>query len=219
MQIPHAFFVKECSRSGITLAQEGFYGVGMLYLPQDRAKRSSSIKLIEETISEEGGSVLGWRDVPVSPECLGDMAVSSMPFISQIFVSFGSLCGPALERKLYITRKCMEKKAQLNQLTLEEFYICSLSSKTIVYKGMFVAPQFEYFYPDLTDADMQSAMVLVHQRYSTNTFPSWPLSQPFRYLAHNGEINTLRGNVNKMIAREKTLSSPLFADEISKLFL
>jgi len=218
MQIPHAFFVKECSRSGITLAQEGFYGVGMLYLPQDRAKRSSSIKLIEETISEEGGSVLGWRDVPVSPECLGDMAVSSMPFISQIFVSFGSLCGPALERKLYITRKCMEKKAQLNQLTLEEFYICSLSSKTIVYKGMFVAPQFEYFYPDLTDADMQSAMVLVHQRYSTNTFPSWPLSQPFRYLAHNGEINTLRGNVNKMIAREKTLSSPLFADEISKLF-
>jgi len=218
MQIPHTFFIKECSRSGITLPEEGFYGVAMLYLPQDRTKRSASIKIIEETISEEGGSVLGWRDVPVYPQCLGEMAASSMPFISQIFVSFGSLCGPALERKLYITRKCMEKKARLNQFTLEEFYICSFSSKTIVYKGMFVAPQFEYFYPDLTDADMQSAMALVHQRYSTNTFPSWPLSQPFRYLAHNGEINTLRGNVNKMIAREKTLSSPLFADEISKLF-
>lgn len=218
IQIPHAFFVKVCSRSGITLPQEGFYGVAMLYLPQDRIKRSASIKLIEETISEEGGSVLGWRDVPVCAQCLGDMAASSMPFISQIFVSFDSLCGPALERKLYITRKCMEKKAQLNNFTLEEFYICSFSSKTIVYKGMFVAPQFEYFYPDLTNTDMQSAMALVHQRYSTNTFPSWPLSQPFRYLAHNGEINTLRGNVNKMTAREKTLFSPLFADEISKLF-
>lgn len=218
MQIPHAFFLKECSRSGITLPKENSYGVAMLYLPQDSTKRNASIKLIEETISEEGGSVLGWRDVPVSPQCLGDMAASSMPFISQVFVSFGSLSGSALERKLYITRKCMEKKALLNQFSLEEFYICSFSSKTIVYKGMFVAPQFEYFYPDLTDTDMQSAMALVHQRYSTNTFPSWPLSQPFRYLAHNGEINTLRGNVNKMIAREKTLSSPLFADEISKLF-
>lgn len=218
MQIPHAFFLKECSRSGITLPKENSYGVAMLYLPQDSTKRSASIKLIEETISEEGGSVLGWRDVPVSPQCLGDMAASSMPFISQVFVSFGSLSGPALERKLYITRKCMEKKALLNQFSLEEFYICSFSSKTIVYKGMFVAPQFEYFYPDLTDTDMQSAMALVHQRYSTNTFPSWPLSQPFRYLAHNGEINTLRGNVNKMIARENSLSSPLLADEISKLF-
>lgn len=218
VQIPHTFFMKECSRLEINLPKEGFYGVAMLYLPQNSTKREAAIKLINETTCAEGGTVLGWRDVPVCPECLGDMAASSMPFISQVFVSFGSLSGPALERKLYIVRKCMEQQAHASQLSIEEFYICSFSCKTIVYKGMFVAPQFEYFYPDLTDPDMQSAIALVHQRYSTNTFPSWPLSQPFRYVAHNGEINTLRGNLNKMIAREKTLSSPLFADEISKLF-
>lgn len=218
MQIPYKFFTKESSKLGIKLPEEGSYGVAMLYLPQDEAKRSLSVKLIETSVKSEGGRILGWRDVPVCPDCLGDMAASSMPFISQFFVTFDNINGNVLERKLYVTRKVMEQKAHIEGLSIEEFYICSFSCRTIVYKGMFVAPQFEHFFPDLTDTDMQSAIALIHQRYSTNTFPSWPLSQPFRYLAHNGEINTLRGNVNKMIAREKTLSSPLFGNEIYKLF-
>ncbi|NLE02585.1 MAG: glutamate synthase subunit alpha, partial [Fibrobacter sp.] len=218
IQIPHNFLAKECSKLGIELPQEGSYGAAMLFLPQDTAKREKAISLIKDTVSKEGGTILGWRDVPVCPDCLGDMARNSMPFIAQFFATFGELNGEVLERKLYIVRKCMENAAHKEGLSMEEFYPCSFSSRTMVYKGMFVAPQFEHFFPDLTDLEMQSALALVHQRYSTNTFPSWPLSQPFRFLAHNGEINTLRGNINKMIAREKLLSSPLFGSDISKLY-
>ena len=169
------------------------------------------------TVKSEGGAILGWRDVPVRPDCLGDMARSVMPFMAQVFVSFGTISGDDLERKLYITRKCIENEAKKQNFSIEELYFPSFSCKTMTYKGMFVAPQFEYFYPDLADPDFKSALALIHQRYSTNTFPSWPLAHPFRYMAHNGEINTLRGNINKMIVRENSLRSPLFGDDISKV--
>jgi glutamate synthase domain-containing protein 2/glutamate synthase domain-containing protein 1/glutamate synthase domain-containing protein 3 len=217
IQIPHHFFAKESKRLGFSLPEEGRYGAGKLFLPMDEAKRAIARKLIETTVKSEGGAILGWRDVPVRPDCLGDMARSVMPFMAQIFVSFGTMSGDDLERKLYITRKCIEKEAKKQNFSIEELYFPSFSCKTMTYKGMFVAPQFEYFYPDLGNPDFKSALALIHQRYSTNTFPSWPLAHPFRYMAHNGEINTLRGNINKMIVRENSLRSPLFGDDISKL--
>ncbi|MBD3314770.1 MAG: glutamate synthase large subunit [Chitinivibrionales bacterium] len=217
VQIPHDFFVGRTKKLGFTLPEAGSYGVGMLFMPNDEKARATLVKVIEKAVAEEGGSLLGRRDVPVHPECLGDMARASMPFFQQVFIAIPGLSGTALERKLYIVRRVVEHEAVRRGFSMEEFYIPSLSSKTITYKGMFVAPQFEEFYPDLADSEFQSAIALVHQRYSTNTFPSWPLSQPFRMLAHNGEINTLRGNMNRMRARESTLNSDLFGEEISKL--
>ncbi|MFP4014505.1 MAG: glutamate synthase large subunit [Chitinispirillaceae bacterium] len=218
LQIPHTFFARECEKLGFRLPAEGSYGVGMLFIPQDERRRLGAVELIKKSIANEGGKLLGWRDVPIRPDCLGELARGCMPFVAQIFISFPGLSGDDLERKLYITRKSIETAARKKRFSLEDVFIPSFSSRTIVYKGMFVAPQFEHFYPDLADKDFQSALAIVHQRYSTNTFPSWPLAQPFRFMAHNGEINTLRGNMNKMNAREKTLSSPLFKDEIKKLF-
>jgi glutamate synthase (NADPH/NADH) large chain len=217
LQIPHEFFIRECGKLGFSLPEEGHYGVGKLFLPMDKGKREAARKIIKKTVTAEGGKILGWRDVPVRPDCLGDMARSVMPFMGQVFVVFDTLDDEALERRLYITRKVIENEAKRQGFAIEDFYIPSFSGKTITYKGMFVAHQFEYFYPDLSDPDFKSALSLVHQRYSTNTFPSWPLAHPFRYIAHNGEINTLRGNINKMTARERSLSSPLFGDEISKI--
>jgi glutamate synthase (NADPH) large chain len=217
VQVPHRFFEREAGSHGFTLPAEATYGVAMLFLPRDEKKRDAARQIVERTIAEEGGKLLGWREVPVNPELLGELAESSMPHISQAFATFGVLTGDGLERKLYVARKCMERTAFAAGLSIEEFYVNSFSSRTIVYKGMFVAPQFERFYPDLSDDDFESALAVIHQRYSTNTFPSWPLAQPFRYIAHNGEINTLRGNINKMNAREKTMSSPLFGDDIEKL--
>ena len=218
LQLPHIFFAREAGRFGITLPNEGSYGVGMIFLPQDAHLRESAVALIDAAIVNEGGSVLCWRDVPVQPDGLGDMARSTMPFMRQVFLSFGSLHGADLERRLYITRKCIESAAKNAGFTNVDLYVASFSAATIVYKGMFVASQFEHFFPDFADPDFQSALSLVHQRYSTNTFPSWPLAHPYRYIAHNGEINTLRGNINKMSAREKSLSSPLFGDDIAKLY-
>ncbi|MFP4165117.1 MAG: glutamate synthase large subunit [Chitinispirillaceae bacterium] len=218
LQIPHAFFFRECDKLGFRLPAGGSYGVGMLFIPRDERRRLGAVELIKKSITKEGGRILGWRDVPIQPDCLGELAGECMPFIAQIFVTFPGLSDEQLERKLYITRKTIELAARQKRYTLEDLFVPSFSSRTIVYKGMFVAPQFEVFYPDLADKDFQSALALVHQRYSTNTFPSWPLAQPFRFMAHNGEINTLRGNMNKMNAREKTLKSPLFGDDIQKLF-
>ncbi len=216
-QIPHAFFERECKKIDITLPSESLYGVGMMFMPKDEKLFKEAIEIVDKKVADEGGLVLGWRDVPVCPECLGDMARKVLPHIAQVFVSFAGMREDRLERELYITRKVIEKAALDREWTIDDLYIASFSSKTIVYKGMFVAPQFEHFYPDLTDPQFTSALVLVHQRYSTNTFPSWPLAQPFRYMCHNGEINSLRGNINKMVARENTLSSDLFGDEIKKL--
>jgi glutamate synthase (NADPH) large chain len=216
-QIPHKFFKKVCSALGITLPAPGSYGVGMLFLPNDEDLRKRAKFIIEEAIRNKHGKVLGWREVPICPDCLGDQARSCMPSVHQVFLSGNGLADEALERNLYITRKCIEKNAAAQGFGLEDCYVVSFSSATIIYKGMFVAPQFVAFYPDLCDEDFQSALALVHQRYSTNTFPSWYLAQPFRYMAHNGEINTLRGNINKMHAREKSLASPLFGDDICEI--
>jgi glutamate synthase (NADPH/NADH) large chain len=217
IQTPHLFFVKECDRLRIALPPEGAYGAGMLFLPRDPAERKQAAALVESVVMKEGGIVLGWRDVPVHPEVLGETARATMPHIAQVFVAFGQISGHGLEKQLYMTRKLIENAARQKLPAGGRFYIPSFSSATVVYKGLFVAPQFDHFYPDLTDNDCQSALALSHQRYSTNTLPSWPLAQPFRYVAHNGEINTLRGNINKMIAREKNISSPLFGDRIAGL--
>jgi glutamate synthase domain-containing protein 2/glutamate synthase domain-containing protein 1/glutamate synthase domain-containing protein 3 len=217
-QIPHSFFNLQCSELGILLPAAGAYGVGMFFLPSDETGAKRARQLTEETITAKKATVLGWRKVPIHPECLGELARACMPSIHQIFVRYGELVGDALERKLYVLRKCIEKRAAEEGFSLEDFYISSLSNKTITYKGMFVAPQFATFYPDLVSPEFQSAIALVHQRYSTNTLPSWCLAQPFRFMAHNGEINTLRGNINKMNARENSLSSSLFGSEIKDLF-
>jgi glutamate synthase (NADPH/NADH) large chain len=218
-QIPHEFFARQCAKSGVTLPGAGGYGLGMLFLPQDEAKRANAVRIVDTVVKREGGAILCWRDVPVRPDCLGELARVGMPFVAQVFVSLsGSPAGDALERLLYVLRKCIEREAVSAGFTDEEFYIPSLSARTVNYKGMFVAPQFEMFFPDLVDESFVSAIALVHQRYSTNTFPSWHLAQPFRYMAHNGEINTLRGNINKMNAREATLKSDLFGKDLAKLF-
>ncbi len=231
-QIPHDFFKRVLPFS---IPEPGEYGVGFLFLPRQREKREYAIRMAEHVLTEEGFVILGWRDVPVNPESLGEQARKEMPFFKQVFVTLKimpksqlkeSEAGTQdqrekalyLERKLYIARKVMEKEAIKSGWDLDEFYIPSLSSRKIVYKGMFVSTQFISFYPDLAASDFKSALAVVHQRYSTNTFPSWFLAHPFRYIAHNGEINTLKGNINKITAREHTLSSPLFGDDIKKLF-
>lgn len=214
LQIPHKFFSKVLK---FALPDEGTYGVGMFFLPRQEKNFRLAKKMITEQTALEGWKIREWREVPVRPDCLGEMARDVMPSIWQIFVTYEGLEGLALERRLYILRKILEKKAAESGWPLEDFYIPSFSSRTIVYKGMFAAPQFDHFFVDLVDADLVSALAVVHQRYSTNTFPSWALAHPFHFVAHNGEINTLRGNVNKMVAREERIFSELFGPEIKKL--
>ncbi|MBI9106228.1 MAG: glutamate synthase large subunit [Spirochaetales bacterium] len=215
--LPFEFLESECAKSGIKLPGRGKYGLGMFFLPRENNKTQSAVRLIEEVCSDNGAKIIGWRDVPVSAECLGAKAEASRPDIKQAFISCGGTSGDALERKLYIIRKSIENRAAEGRFSHEEIYTVSLSSRTIVYKGMFVAPQLESFYDDLAREDLKSPFAVVHQRYSTNTFPSWVLAQPFRRIAHNGEINTLRGNLNRMKAREPNLKSELFGKDIEKL--
>ncbi len=214
VQLPYRFFAEQ---TRFTLPGQGEYGVGMFFLPREDAKAEKGAEIIESAAAKEGCTVLGWRDVPVDPESLGEMAKQNLPRIRQVFITAGEFAGDVLERKLYVLRKQIEGEAARFGFSLEEFSCPSLSCKIVVYKGMFVARQFENFYPDLTDGSFESAFALVHQRYSTNTFPSWPLAQPFRRIAHNGEINTIRRNINNMTARESNISSPYFGDEIEKL--
>ncbi|MBN1306365.1 MAG: glutamate synthase large subunit, partial [Chitinispirillaceae bacterium] len=217
VQLPHEFLSIACEKCGFRLPEAGGYGAAMLFLPQRKKARGAATSIIEAAVASEGGSIAGWRDVPTRSDRLGALATSTMPFIAQAFFTFPSLSGDALERKLYLTRKCIESSLRKASFSPEQCYIVSCSSRTITYKGMFVASQFERFFPDLADSAFQSALAVIHQRYSTNTFPSWSLAQPFRRLAHNGEINTLRGNINKMAGREKTISPPIFEGDIAKL--
>jgi glutamate synthase domain-containing protein 2/glutamate synthase domain-containing protein 1/glutamate synthase domain-containing protein 3 len=214
LQIPHKFFSKALK---FPLPAEGNYGVGMLFLPRKEPDSEKARKMVADQTVNEGGKILGWREVPIHPDCLGEMAREVMPSIWQVFIAYDGLEALALERRLYVLRKVLENEAVKLGWALEDFYIPSLSSRTIVYKGMFAAPQFEDFYRDLSEPDFVSALAVVHQRYSTNTFPSWPLAHPFHFVAHNGEINTLRGNINKMAAREGRITSGLFGDGIKKL--
>ena len=212
-QIPHRFFSRTTS---FNLPSAGGYGVGFLFLPQQETEAERARKLTEAVLLEQGAALLGWRKVPVEPDCLGEQARREMPSFWQVFLEL-SAEGQELERRLYVLRRCLENAAIRGGWDADQFYIPSLSSRTIVYKGMFVSTQFESFYPDLKDRDLMSAVAVFHQRYSTNTFPSWHLAQPFRYIAHNGEINTLRRNVNNMRARECSLSCDLFGGDLDKL--
>lgn len=213
-QMPHKFFKNILS---FDLPDAGKYGGAMMFLPLDAKKAAAAVKMTEKVLKTEGAKLLGWRDVPVAPECLGELARKVIPSFKQLFITVDGLSDFELERKLYIIKKCLENRAISEGYEMDEYYIASLSAHTMIYKGMFVAPEFTVFYPDLKDENFESALALVHQRYSTNTFPSWPLAQPFRYIAHNGEINTMRRNVNNMEAREASLKSDLFGEDLSKI--
>ncbi|NKB80428.1 MAG: glutamate synthase large subunit [Nitrospirales bacterium] len=219
LQVPHPFFRRVADERGVRLPAPGEYGVGMVFLPQDATSRRNCEEVIEEIIREERQQLLGWRDVPTYPEHIGTLAQKSMPFIRQFFVGREVLNEAAFERKLYVIRKRIEKVIRESAIQDREFvYLPSLSSKTIVYKGMLLPHQLPLFYPDLCDSDMTSALGLVHSRFSTNTFPAWALAHPYRYSVHNGEINTLKGNVNWMRARQGRLASDLFGKDLEKLY-
>jgi glutamate synthase domain-containing protein 2/glutamate synthase domain-containing protein 1/glutamate synthase domain-containing protein 3 len=209
--IPDAFL--RAVAAGVELPPAGRYGVGMCFLPTDAERRAELEQLVEDVVREEGQRVVWWRDVPVDDRYCGEIARASQPFVRQVLVAAAPEVADqlAFERKLYVIRRLIEKRAG------DDLAIPSLSSRTIVYKGMLTAPQLPRFYPDLRDPRMTSRLAIVHSRFSTNTFPSWTLAQPFRMLAHNGEINTLRGNINWMRARESQLRSDLFGDELQKV--
>ncbi|MBZ5647402.1 MAG: glutamate synthase large subunit [Acidobacteriia bacterium] len=220
LQVPHRFFQRECTKLGFTLPEPGAYGVGMVFLPVDKQERLCCEGMLERIAREEGMTVLGWRDTPVDATVIGRIARRSQPYIQQIFLrSRPEWTEDQLERKLYVVRKRAE--AEIAGSDLEHkgmFYLPSLSARTIVYKGLLLAPQIAKFYHELSDPDVVTALCVVHQRFSTNTFPTWHLAHPYRYVAHNGEINTLRGNVNWMHARQSVIASPLFGDDLQKLF-
>jgi glutamate synthase (ferredoxin) len=219
IQIPHQFFARECAKLGFTLPEPGSYAVAMVFLPVEKHGRLQCEGVLERIIREEGLSLLGWRDTPVYASSIGRVARGSQPYIQQLFVACpAEMDEDAFERKLYVVRKRAENEVrELGMEDGESFYIPSLSCRTIVYKGLLLASQITNFYRELADPDVVSALCLVHQRFSTNTFPSWQRAHPYRYVAHNGEINTLRGNVNWMHARQSLLRSPLFGDDIQKL--
>jgi glutamate synthase domain-containing protein 2/glutamate synthase domain-containing protein 1/glutamate synthase domain-containing protein 3 len=220
IQIPHRFFAKECSKLGFTLPAPGEYGIGMVFLPVEPAQRLQVEGILERIVREEGLTVLGWRDTPVNSNAIGRIARASQPYIEQIFIRAASgMPQDEFERKLYVVRKRVENEIGNSDIHDKGFfYLPSLSSRTIVYKGLLLAPQIANFYHELSDPDAQSALCLVHQRFSTNTFPTWQLAHPFRYLCHNGEINTLRGNQNWMHARQSIMDSPLFGKALAKTF-
>ncbi len=221
IQIPDRFLRAECAKLGIDLPPEGRYGVGMVFLPQRIENRRQCEQILEKFITAEGQTVLGWRDVPTDNRGLGESVKEVEPVVRQVFVGWGENCPDqaAFERKLFVIRKQAEN--HIRQQHLDDpagFYLPSLSSLTLVYKGMLLAAQVGHYYPELRDARMVSALALVHQRFSTNTFPSWELAQPFRMIAHNGEINTLRGNLNWMAARRHAMKSDLLGEDLNKLW-
>ncbi len=219
-QVPFAFMAQEASRLGFTLPRPGQYGLGMLFLPQDEEKRDDCIQLIERVVRKEDQTLLGFRDVPVDVSTAGPLARESLPVIRQFFLKGNEQVDDdrELERRLYVVRKRIEQVAREAGLSGPNgLYICSLSSRTVVYKGLLLPEQMSSFFLDLQDPRVESALAVVHSRFSTNTFPTWERAHPYRLIAHNGEINTLRGNVNWMHAREKTLESPLFGKDLDKL--
>lgn len=221
LQIPHAFFALQLSAQNIALPPPGHYGVAMMFLPKDEAERNEYQAILEEVVAEEGQRVIAWRDVPVRSQHIGPLARSVEPVIRQLFVGRGENCSDedSFERKLYlIRRRAQNRVSELDREQEGYFYTCSFSCRTIVYKGLLLANQISNYFPDLNDPAFVSAIAIVHQRFSTNTFPTWDLAHPFRYIAHNGEINTLRGNRNWMFAREKAMTSELFGADLPRLF-
>ena len=221
IQMPDLLFREELAKQGVTLPPLGEYGVGMVFLPQEPASRFACEYEIERAIKDEGQVLLGWRDVPRDNSGLGESVKRIEPVIRQVFIGRGPgvTVTDALERKLYVIRKSSGHAIQALQLAHgKEFYVPSMSARTLVYKGMLLAGQVGQYYLDLQDARVQSALALVHQRFSTNTFPTWDLAHPFRMIAHNGEINTLRGNVNWIRARQGAISSPILGRDLDKLW-
>jgi glutamate synthase domain-containing protein 2/glutamate synthase domain-containing protein 1/glutamate synthase domain-containing protein 3 len=225
IQLPDAFMRKVADEQGISLPEEGRYGVAMCFLPVDDGLNADARSALESSATENGMTVLGWRDVPTDPDAVGVTARSIMPKIAQLFVAApDGVEGDGLERALYLARKSTEKNflnaepdPETKKTLLREFYVCSWSSRTLIYKGMLLTWQLGKFYLDLADESMVSAFGLVHSRFSTNTLGSWKLAHPYRMLAHNGEINTVRGNRNWMQARERSIESPFFGDKIDQL--
>ena len=221
IQVPHDFFVAEATKLGFKLPAFGQYGVGQLFLPKNSGEREAIKKELAKIISDEGQTVLGWRDVPVDNSSLGKTAVAAEPFMEQVFVGRNSAIkdDAAFERKLYVIRKVAEQKIRYggNIAGGKTFYVSSLSARTLTYKGMLMSEQVEKYYDDLRNPAVTTALALVHSRFSTNTFPSWDRAHPNRCIAHNGEINTLRGNVNWMKARQMLFQSQLFGEDIKKI--
>jgi len=220
IQMPHGFFKKACVGIGIDLPEEGSYGTGLIFLPQGADERKSCKEVFEKVIKEEGQGLLGWRSVPIDNSDIGKGAKATQPVFEQIFIARNRNLRDELvfERKLYVIRKQVENAIRASNIGQKRsFYITNISCRTFAYKGLLMPHQLENFFLDLKDEGIKSALCLVHSRYSTNTFPTWDLAQPFRFLAHNGEINTLRGNVNGVSARERLLGSELFGADIEKL--
>ena len=220
IQTPHAFLADAMRDKGIELPGHGEYAAGMVFLPRNGGGKAECEAVLEEVVREEGQTVIGWRDVPTVDRALGPSAKASQPCVRMVFVGRGPSCPDevAFERKLYVIRRLVEKKVSRSSTPgRTRFYIPSLSYKTIVYKGLLNAPQLSGYYPELSDARVVSAIGMVHSRFSTNTFPSWSRAHPYRYISHNGEINTLRGNINWMHARQSMMRSLLFGDELHKV--
>ena len=220
IQIPHVFFARECGELGMQLPGPGEYGVAMCFLPVDKHSRLQCEGVFERMAQAEGLTVVGWRDTPVNGDAIGREARASQPYIEQLFVGRPKgLDEEAFERLLYRVRRRTENEIAASEIEgRDDFYVPSFSCRTIIYKGLMLAPQIEKFYFELANPLVTSALTLVHQRFSTNTFPSWKLAHPYRYVAHNGEINTVRGNVSWMNARQSVLASALYGDKIKDLF-
>ena len=218
VQLPDRFLRERCRDDRIPLPEADEYGVGMVFLPTGEAHAHACMTVLERIAEEERCPVLGWREVPVDPAAIGDLARKTRLEVRQLFLSRGPHTGDVFERKLYVIRRRVEKEIEATPGSgMERFYIPSLSSRKIVYKGFMNGADLPRFYPDLRDENFQSRFAVIHQRYSTNTFPSWSLAHPFRYVAHNGEINTLSGNKNHMRSREADMASPLFGDDLEKV--
>ncbi|MGL5737198.1 MAG: glutamate synthase subunit alpha, partial [Beijerinckiaceae bacterium] len=221
VQIPHRFFAEEMQAQGVTLPDAGAYGVGHLFMPRDKEGYAIAHAQVEKALADEGLPLLGWRDVPVDNSDLGEMVLATEPLHRQIFVGKPSAAmdQETFERRLFIARKVISNAIyDLADKRTRGYYPVCLSSRTIVYKGMVLVTQLGGYFRDLHDARFESALALVHQRFATNTFPTWQLSHPYRMVAHNGEINTLRGNVNWMAARQASVDSELFGNDIEKLW-
>ncbi len=219
MQVPHKFLKRVAAELRIALPGPGQFGVGNLYTSPDPAVRAQSRKIFEKVVASEGQRVLGWRDIPTNNASLGGTAKSVEPFMQQVFIERGSGLADdsAFERKLFIIRKLALNAIRYAKVD-DFWYVPSLSCRTLVYKGMLMPEQVAQYYPDLREPDIESALALVHSRFSTNTFPNWERSHPYRYIAHNGEINTLRGNINWMHARQAHFESELFGADIKKIW-
>jgi glutamate synthase (NADPH) large chain len=216
VQTPHKFFQRKASELGIELPEPGQYAVGFVFMPHEVQARQTIIDIFADVAAREGQTLLGWREVPTDNASLGATVKPTEPKHMQVFIGRGKDIASEddFERRLYIIRKSISNVVfNKRDRSLAHYYVVSLSCRTLVYKGMFLADQLGKYYPDLAEADFESALALVHQRFSTNTFPTWSLAHPYRMIAHNGEINTLRGNVNWMAARQASVSSDLFGDD------